>query len=132
MIVKLDWEYPPYLRPLAGGKQQERVRIERSDGSQGSRIDVVYDYAHQEGKPEGGTIVRLYGVSGEGPAQLLVEQTGVQEFHLPRDFAGNIRASVVPCCAEKQGEEYFSNVVRIGDGPSLEPPIAARTEPGWK
>jgi hypothetical protein len=62
-IVRLDWNFPPFLRPLKGG---EFVTLSASSTGDGTPVEVNYRYAHQEGVPEAGTRVTLFGQSRSG------------------------------------------------------------------
>src|SRR3981189_2351143 len=55
-IVRLDWDFPPFLRPLEIG---EFVGLDVSTTDNGTRGHVDYRSAHQDGKPEAGTRVVL-------------------------------------------------------------------------
>ncbi|MBI2756442.1 MAG: hypothetical protein HYX52_07015 [Chloroflexi bacterium] len=106
-IIKLDWDYPPFLRPLAGAEGlYVRPRVE-GGGSQ-RRAIVEYQFAQQLGKPEVGTIVRLYSVRDDGARQLLREESGGVPIAVPAEFSGTAVVSVQPRTDTKSGEPYFS------------------------
>jgi hypothetical protein len=115
-IVRLDWDFPPFLRPLDGG---EFVGLSTTTTGNGMRIHVDYRYAHQEGTPEAGTRVALLVRSGcddsEPTASALVPPlpAAPREFELPLSFAGTVRAEVQPATATKAGPVYASRPFRI-------------------
>jgi hypothetical protein len=111
-IVRMDWDFPPFLRPLDGG---EFVALAASPTSDGTRVHVDYRYAHQEGVPEAGTRVTLFAqprCPGSVPLSPLVAET--PEFNLPRSFAGTVRAEVRPSTTTKIGPAYASHPLQIG------------------
>ncbi|GIW80455.1 MAG: hypothetical protein KatS3mg105_2262 [Gemmatales bacterium] len=111
-ILKMDWDFPPYLQRDESGK---RVRLSLVGDSSGWRIQVLYRYAHQDGKPEANTIVRLYRVKADKTRSLWKEATGVTHFIVSPAFRGTIQVSVTPATATKKGEEFFSEAVTIPD-----------------
>ncbi len=122
VILKADWDLPPYLVPGAEGDAHGAVSLDLQAESSGLVAHVGYRYAHQEGKPEAGTVVRLYAVGQDGKSRLLAEQLGQSIFRLPSLFSGNLQASVTPATATKRGPEFFSDSRRVGDAPSVRPP----------
>jgi hypothetical protein len=121
-ILKADWDYPPYLLPQTEEVPPRHVRLEIATTHDGLEARVQYRYAQQEGKPEAGTVVRLYAVDLDGESRLLDEVTGQTAFRLPSSFAGNLKASVTPATATKRGPECFSDTRRVGNAPSVRPP----------
>jgi hypothetical protein len=116
-IIRLDWDFPPFLRPLEGG---EFVTLHASSTDDGTRIRVDYRYAQQEGVPEANTRVTLFTQSrcagseqdaSVDPLPLVAE---AREFKLPRSFAGTVRAEVLPATATKAGPIYGSPPLKIG------------------
>ena len=114
-IVRFDWDFPPFLRPIADG---ETVGVNVSPARNGTRIRVDYQYAHQEHVPEAGTRVALFAQTGckEFGNGIAVEPaaTSAREFALPRNFAGTVRAEVQPATATKVGPSYRSRAIPIG------------------
>jgi hypothetical protein len=118
-IVRLDWDFPPFLRPLPAG---EFVGLDVSTTGNATRLRVDYRYAHQEGTPEAGTRVALRVESRcNGPEQTTSASAPVpplpaapREFELPPSFAGTVRAEVAPATATKVGPIYASRPLRIG------------------
>lgn len=116
-IVRLDWDFPPFLRPLEGG---EFVGVDTFTTEKGTRIRVDYRYAHQDGTPEAGTRVALLVHSGCDDSEPTASAsrpslpTGPREFELPPSFAGTVRAEVQPATATKAGPVYASRSLRIG------------------
>jgi hypothetical protein len=122
LILKADWDYPPYLVPLAEGNPRRCVQLMVTTDSSCTEVRVAYHYAHQQGNPECGTIVRLYAASPSGGHSLLAEQQGQSIFRLPPSFAGNLEASVLPSTSTKRGPEFWSATCRVGNVPSLQLP----------
>jgi hypothetical protein len=114
-ILRLDWDFPPFLRGLEGG---EFVTLEASPAADGTRIRVDYRYAHQEGVPETGTRVTLFArarcADPEQWAALSPAGVHGHEFILPSSFAGMVRAEVQPATATKVGPAYASRPLQIG------------------
>jgi hypothetical protein len=111
-IVRLDWDFPPFLRQLEGG---EFVTLEASPAADGTRIRVNYRYAHQEGVPEADTRLTLFARSPcTGAVTASPVPAGTREFMLPRSFAGTVRAEVQPATATKVGPNYASLALQIG------------------
>ncbi|MCP4005674.1 MAG: hypothetical protein GY725_15905 [bacterium] len=111
-ILKLDWDYPPYLKELDGRGNRVNLCAERSSGD--LRVRVDYEYAQQQGKPETGSSLQLYllSESAEEPKRL-AQSENRSEILLPADFIGEIRAGVTPATATKTGEEFLSAPVEI-------------------
>jgi hypothetical protein len=114
-IVKLDWDYPPYLQPLPGAASDARVRLGVSPQPDGSLINVEYAYAQQAGKPEEDSVIRLYRIPSDGSRCLLQEAPTTSSLRLPPDFNGQVQVSVTPRTATKSGQEFFSRVVQVGE-----------------
>jgi hypothetical protein len=114
-IVRLDWDFPPFLRPL---QASEFVALDVSSTENGTRIRVDYRYAHQEGVPEAGTRTTLFAQSRcASPDQNIAVRPAVvggHEFILPVSFAGTVRAEVQPATATKVGPIYGSSPLQIG------------------
>jgi hypothetical protein len=81
----------------------------------GRHLRVVYNYAQQQGTPEQGTTVRLYRVGETGTKCLIQESTQATEFELGSTVSGLLEASVTPRTVTKNGGEYFSQPLPIGD-----------------
>ena len=112
---KLDRDFPPFLRPLEAGKF---VTLHASPTTDGTRVQVDYRYAHQEGVPETGTRIALLAHSRCGGAEhdvsVAPSATDGREFMLPASFAGTVFAEVQPVTATKTGPTYKSDVLEIG------------------
>jgi hypothetical protein len=130
-ILKLDWDFPPYLRAGSSSSARVRVTIDSATRVGGSarlandriRLTVLYDYAQQQGYPESRSRVRLYRVgaatpctAGDEQLSLVQELTDKRVFELPGDFAGRLQVSVIPRTATQAGQEFFSDVVRLEHG----------------
>ena len=121
-IVKLDWDFPPYLARLPGMNDDDRVGIRMERSTNGAIVKVSCKYQQQDNVPEGKSIVRLYVSRTPGSRELLAETMQRDEFVLPGDLEGNLQASVTPCSASKTGKEYFSNWIPVGNVSSFAPP----------
>lgn len=112
-IVELDWEFPPYLQPLPGAGPA-RVTATPRQTAAGAVLDVGYQYAHQKGQPEAGTLMRLYRQDAAGARELLREQSDPSPLSLPANLTGPFVVSVQPGTAAKRGPEYFSEPITVG------------------
>jgi hypothetical protein len=114
-IIRLDWDFPPFLRQLKNG---EFVELDASSNGSGTRIRVDYHYAHQEGLREANTRVTLFAQPRcMGPEQSFNVPpltANDREFILPASFAGTVRAEVQPATATKAGPIYGSRALTIG------------------
>ena len=117
-IVRFDWDFPPFLRPLHA---EEFVELHAaSAGDDAIRVQIDYRYAHQDGTPEAGTRVTLFAQArcaaseqaSSVPAASVV--AGAREFLLPPAFSGTVRAEVQPATATKSGPIYGSRSLQVG------------------
>jgi hypothetical protein len=128
-VIRLDWDYPPFLRQLEGG---EFVTLDTSPGADGFRIRIKYLYAHQEGVPEAGTRIALFARSGCAGSQQDVftpvspSADRPREFNLPPLFVGTVRAEVQPATATKIGPIYASPSLEIGSANACQGRSATR------
>ena len=113
-ILELDWEYPPYLEAFPEGAGSARVRVTLRDREDGALLHVSYRYAHQEGAPERGSMIRLYRLMSNGTMKALRETTPRQPLVLPPGSTGQFVASVIPRTSSKSGREYFSDPFGAG------------------
>jgi hypothetical protein len=118
MIVKLEWDFPPYLLadPVLA---LDRRRRDESEAA-GLRLQIDYDYTQQQGKEEHDSLFRVYTLAdgsscepGDSERDLLLEATLGTPLSLPAGFQGHVVASVVPTSDTQSGEEYFTDVMRI-------------------
>ncbi len=128
-VIRLDWDYPPFLRQLEGG---EFVTLDTSPVAAGLRIRIKYLYAHQEGVPEAGTRIALFARSRCAGSQQDVftpvspSADTPREFNLPPLFVGTVRAEVQPATATKTGPIYASPSLEIGSANACQGRSAAR------
>jgi len=113
-IIELDWEYPPYLEAFPEGAGNARVRVTLRDREDGALLHVSYRYAHQEGAPERGSVIRLYRLTSNGAMKALRETTPREPLVLPPGSTGQFVASVTPRTSSKSGREYFSDPFGAG------------------
>lgn len=122
-VVKLDWDFPPFLEPLASEPGGTTVELKVSKTSAGWTASVNYRYKHQEGLPEGETQVRLFSVEPKplgttgsemaGNPRLIAEGIRQRRFLLPGQFEGFLQATVSPATATKIGPRYASKLTWI-------------------
>ena len=114
-IVELDWDYPPYLKPLPGADRENRlVRLTAESTPNGTVLRVTYDYEQQTGRPEEGTEIRLLGVVNGDATCPLRDLAPGETVLVPPGFNGTVRASVLPRSATREGRVAYSNSVTIG------------------
>jgi hypothetical protein len=116
-ILKLSWDYPPFLELLSAqaAPGDARVLLEQQPFGGGARLSPHYRFAQQDGKPEDGTVVRLYSVDSQGrPGCILGLTTTSEPFQVSATFRGYVRAAVTPHTATAEGNEYFSSVTPMG------------------
>jgi hypothetical protein len=113
-IVKLDWDFPPYLKRLPDGDGQAQVAVDMAPGAGGTSLGVRYQYAQQDGQPEQGTVLRLYGLAADRSRCLLTEQASPGPLAVPAGLTGTFQVSVQPATATKRGDESFSSDIVIG------------------
>jgi hypothetical protein len=115
-ILKLDWEFPPYLAPFDPSRPADLTRIVTTPTADGLSVQVQYRYVQDDGLPEAGSTVRLYGVGPKEERCVLGRRSDGGMFTLPPGFQGTVQASVAPRSTSKPGPEIFGEPVAIGDG----------------
>lgn len=127
-IVKLDWNYPPYLKKMGNDDDSARVNI-AVEKSSGDRVQIrpVYRYAQQNGLSEQDTIFRFYEIGhgsacpdGDMSRRAIAELRGTSKFMLRQGFNGKIQLSVIPGSVAGSGKEYYSNVILVNDKGDIE------------
>ena len=126
-ILELDWDYPPYLRPLPGvnrnaNRDENLVRLAAETTPEGTRLRVEYDYEQQTQQPEANTQIRLFGLNRAGAMCALRDLAPGETVLLPPGFNGTLRATVTPRSATREGAEAYSNTLTVG-APSDDCPI---------
>jgi hypothetical protein len=121
-IVKLDWDYPPYLLPLHASSADTKVQAAlapRADGI-GFRVEI---HPHQQwAHPIVGAHYMLYVNSDDTkcdvlPRRLFQVADNPTDLLLPKKFKGCVRIGVAPFTATKTGSEYYGSTMIIeGDG----------------
>jgi hypothetical protein len=125
-IIKLDWDYPPYLRPLDGAPTDMKVHAKLVPGDEAIGFSVQIDPQQQEGRPIIGLNYKLYVETGYWPTCAVFSRRLIQlsdnpaSFLLPKDFTGCAQIGVVPFTATKTGLEYHSGVLMSGTHPHEE------------
>lgn len=122
-IVKFDWEFPPFLKPLNDNNDEKNIVVANiKQSSEGKTVTIHYNYDQQDNLPERNTITKIYGLKSRGNQQTSARtwdrwliKKGVQqrEFLLPPNYQGYIQASVIPTSETKMGSEYFSKIVLV-------------------
>lgn len=125
-IVKLDWNFPPYLGVLDPGMEHVRVGLLTEKSGNRTRIRPLYHYQQQNGLSETGTLARYYeigaGLSCDGESltrRLIAESQDTAGFLLRAGFKGKIQMSVMPRSAAADGEEYYSAVYAVDGNKGL-------------
>jgi hypothetical protein len=113
-IVKLDWDYPPFLRALGTGSGRRFLDVTQFRDGSSITLRFRYEYAHQKGLPEQGTTVRLEGLRPDGSACVLTEPRETAEIAVPDGLIGRVRIVVTPHTATKAGPEYVSDEIIVG------------------
>jgi len=124
-VVKLDWEYPPFLAPAPGADSAYPVAMavvekRHSPGSPSYEVTFQHRYAHQDNTPERPPVVELlsYGrgagcSSSDDEIAVLSREEGPAAFTLPGGFAGKVGIRLTPRSIHKVGMAYYSRIVRI-------------------
>ena len=129
-ILRLDWDYPPYLYPLPGGNQRRLVDVDRVEEGDQLKLNIRYLYRQQKGVPESGTIVSLEGVRRDGMVCTLMEQTGVDSLSPPSSIRGRVQVVVTPATATKRGPRYESARFTIGGSSDVDACRGKTVRPG--
>jgi hypothetical protein len=129
-IVKMDWEYPPFLKPVPGSDAQHPVGIavhEKRAGLKTGAYEITYryNYAQQDSVPERPTLVELLSFENDtdcdasGLEGRVLSSSEGSPLKLPGDFVGNITIRLTPRSIHKDGQPYYSRTVRIDPHSSL-------------
>ena len=136
-IVKLDWDHPPYLRPLDPRRPEARVRARPERGARGIGFAIDYHYAQQDGKHPAGALFTLYARPGPPrpcaeamPLPAVRRSDDRRDLVLPADFKGVARIGVAPRTATKIGPEYLSPVLGLGYGAAPPDGCGAKAKEG--
>jgi hypothetical protein len=122
-IIKLDWDYPPYLRTLDASSPDIKVRATLVPRAEGIGFSVEIDPQQQEGRPIIGVHYRLYVETGDNPTcdassrHLIQFANGPAALLLPTKFKGCVQIGVAPFTATKTGSEHYSGILMIGVHP---------------
>jgi hypothetical protein len=123
-IVKMDWEYPPFLKPAPGADAQHPVAIavheQRSGPETGAyEINYQYRYTQQDNVPERPPLVELLSFgndtdcSARGTQVVVLSSSEGSSLKLPGDFVGKVAIRLTPRSIRKDGQPYYSQIVRI-------------------
>jgi hypothetical protein len=119
-IIKLDWDYPPYLRALDEGSPDTKVRATPILRGEGIGFTVEMNPRQQEGGPITGADYSLYverdsQTCDSSPKYLFQYANTSAELLLPKNFKGCVQIGVAPRAATKTGSKYYSDIIVIGD-----------------
>jgi hypothetical protein len=119
-IIKLDWDYPPYLRELDDRTPDTKVRATPILRGEGIGFTVEMNPRQQEGGPITGADYRLYverdsQTCDSSPKYLFQYANTSAELLLPKNFKGCVQISVAPRTATKTGSKYYTDIIVIGD-----------------
>ncbi len=125
-IVKMDWDYAPYLEGLDAVGHKIAVKAFTRFESQPEQepqiaFDFQYRFTQQQGKTEYRSLFSLYaardGIVECARAQdvrLSVTSYRAEDLILPIDFRGIASIGVTPRTETKSGKEYRSEPISIG------------------
>jgi hypothetical protein len=132
-IMRLDWQYPPYLAPLAsqdsmvsdaqpgtgdsGGGTLVRADVQNSGA--GWSITPRYKSVQQTGEPQQPATLRVYQTGSK--TCLLGATDDPAGFVLPPAFSNLVTVSVTPRTAVAVGQEFFSQPFYVGAATYLLP-----------
>jgi hypothetical protein len=134
-IIKLDWDYPPYLRPLEEFSRNTEVRSATVLRADGIGFTVEIDPHQQEGRAIMGAHYRLYAEPGDNPTcdvssrRLIQFSNSPAELLLPKKFKGCVQIGVSPFTATKIGSEHYSEKIVIGGDSSQSGDDGSRKRP---
>lgn len=121
-IVKLDYDYPPYLEQLGPDlKAGVNLSMEKT-GDRTLRPRVEYGFQQVSGAQEGNSLLELYAsensdCDSESPQWQRIYSGPLDHvLSLPTDFTGTLQAFVTPRTASKQGWRFHSAVMHIKEG----------------
>lgn len=129
-IVQLDWTASPFLRRLEQDENGTYVTVGLNRDPRGRhQLDVRYQYQQQDGHDEAGTVVRVYRadrrgdgcplpvekVGGAPPNEMVIERKDANAVKLPEMVRGPVVVSVRPASAQRAGQEYFSDIIWVGE-----------------
>jgi hypothetical protein len=124
-IVKLDWDYPPYLRSLDEGSSNTKVHASLIPRTDGVGFAMQIDPTQQEGQPIVGVYYRLYVETRDNPTCADPSRRMIQfadrpaDLLLPKRFKGCVQIGVTPFTATKAGPEYYSDIMMVGEDPIM-------------
>ena len=113
-IVKLDWDYPPYLR--------EKPHVTAAAKGDSASLTVTYDFRQQGGKPETKTELEIWAIARNGatcalqgaPLATAKGVGGRTTLKLARSDAGDSLIAVArPQTATRVGAPFFSAPFRL-------------------
>jgi hypothetical protein len=118
-IVKLDWDYPPYLRPLDESSPDTKVRATPIPRRDDIGFTVEINPMQQDGRPIAGVQYRLRVAEGDesceaSPIRSFQFTDNPADLLLPKKFKGCVQIGVSPFTATKIGSEYYSGKIAIG------------------
>ncbi len=121
-IVKLDYDYPPYLEQLGPDLKDGVNLLMEKTGDRILRPRVEYGFQQVSGAHEGNSLLELYAsensdCDSESPQWQRIYSGPLDHvLSLPTDFTGTLQAFVTPRTASKQGWRFHSAVMHIKEG----------------
>ncbi|MBV9579630.1 MAG: hypothetical protein JO057_13665 [Chloroflexi bacterium] len=121
-IVRLDWNYPPYLAPLPASPDQPTdtyIRPDITHDATGWSVKPIYNAVQQSGQLQQPPQLRLFVVGNT--TCLLSTTSDPSGFILPASFSSLVVMSVTPRTASAVGAEMFSQPFFVGAASYLLP-----------
>ena len=125
-IVRLDWDFPPFLRPLPGRHRDQPAALSASAGADGHVVDLRFDALQQDGRQIVASAVEWIAIESQmdcvpanAAGRVLSREDVVGSagaYRVPIDFRGFLVAAVSPRTDTKVGMRQFSNVLRFDGG----------------
>jgi len=129
-IVKLDWDYPPYLRSLDEWSSNTKVHLSLIPRTDGVGFTIQIDPTQQEGQPIVAVYYRLYVETGDNPTCAGPSRRMIQfadrpaDLLLPKRFKGCVQIGVTPFTATKTGSGYYSDIIMVREEAAVGAPPA--------
>jgi hypothetical protein len=123
-IVRLDWNYPPFLVPVGtsgSGSPAGAIRGDVVHDRGGLVVRPGYDAVQQQGIPQQPAILRLFVVGGK--TCLMGTTEDPSGFVVPETFSNLVSLSVTPRTADAVGQEVFSQPFYVGIATYLLPNV---------
>jgi hypothetical protein len=121
-IVKMDWDFPPFLAPLPG-LEGIQVHVEQNGTEKGAHLTIRYRYLQQDGRPEKMSRLDLFRIRREGrncvptgrSVASVVAEGGRAAVVIPESLHGLIAVRLTPKTATKAGKPGWSRAFAAGN-----------------